>query len=501
MKNLGKKCAAIALSLLATGMLHAQPIIPPSTGDQFLSGDIAPEMNINCDMLLHDHLKAITWQGANGVNVHISDDASGSFDFDIPGARWSDIAFFDYRRLAVIYVLNNEVHLDVYTLSGAGTGTITASLGIPILVSTNSTPELRPHIDAISEPATFGFNHYVISYLEENSGIYTLYARHGIVGSSTLTTPVSVVSQSIPFVADIAGYDDAVYGNYYGVMAIQNMDNHSLDFAELLLNTNVITAYNVLYPNIPNPIFVEPRIEAMFSYDNLNHWNIVSTIFDGSMDPWVFNPSGGFNTMASYPGWHNWSPAVAAGTGYLDYVSFANINYPIGWYTTAQDCFVTQAVDVYSGTINPWYPDFYRANTGSTPMFPLYGNVGLALSSSSDWGADLLTAWYDINGAVFYKLTPDITAYKPAPTGISQTGHADAYKIYPNPVADYLYIDGMTATGTYAISDITGKVVGSGTIADPSKAAVATNELSKGIYFLKLSDKNGAYRTFKFAKK
>jgi len=81
--------------------------------------------------------------------------------------------------------------------------------------------------------------------------------------------------------------------------------------------------------------------------------------------------------------------------------------------------------------------------------------------------------------------------------GIEENASDASLKIYPNPVNDYLNIDGIYS-GTAEISDLTGRMVLSQTISSPVK--INTEKLVDGIYFIKLSADNKIYNG-KFIKK
>lgn len=67
----------------------------------------------------------------------------------------------------------------------------------------------------------------------------------------------------------------------------------------------------------------------------------------------------------------------------------------------------------------------------------------------------------------------------------------NSVKIYPNPVKEILNISGITNQQNYQILSIDGKVLKNGT----TEKSINVNQLSKGVYLLKL-EKN----TFKFIK-
>ena len=60
--------------------------------------------------------------------------------------------------------------------------------------------------------------------------------------------------------------------------------------------------------------------------------------------------------------------------------------------------------------------------------------------------------------------------------------------IYPNPVSESIYLSGIIQQTCFTIYNINGKLIKSGTIIN---SEIKTNELDKGVYFLKLSDSEG----------
>lgn len=61
-------------------------------------------------------------------------------------------------------------------------------------------------------------------------------------------------------------------------------------------------------------------------------------------------------------------------------------------------------------------------------------------------------------------------------------------RIYPNPVKDQLSVDGIVKDESYEIFSVDGKLVKSGTIS--SKNSIGVNTLAKGVYLLKIAEKN-----------
>ena len=66
-------------------------------------------------------------------------------------------------------------------------------------------------------------------------------------------------------------------------------------------------------------------------------------------------------------------------------------------------------------------------------------------------------------------------------------------KIFPNPVKDELFVNGMTSEHAYQIFSLDGKMLQAGTLS--SEKSIGVNPLPKGVYLLKLADK-----TLKFIK-
>ena len=68
--------------------------------------------------------------------------------------------------------------------------------------------------------------------------------------------------------------------------------------------------------------------------------------------------------------------------------------------------------------------------------------------------------------------------------------------IYPNPVIDKLYINGLSGKAQITVIDMTGKKILN---TETSNNYISVNKLSHGIYFMLISDENGA-KTVKFTK-
>jgi hypothetical protein len=67
--------------------------------------------------------------------------------------------------------------------------------------------------------------------------------------------------------------------------------------------------------------------------------------------------------------------------------------------------------------------------------------------------------------------------------------------LYPNPVVDYLYIEGLTGTETYKLYNQMGQILIQNEISN--SGTINLSEFSAGIYFVELSGKNKTYKLIK----
>lgn len=82
--------------------------------------------------------------------------------------------------------------------------------------------------------------------------------------------------------------------------------------------------------------------------------------------------------------------------------------------------------------------------------------------------------------------------------GTAETSLAQKFTVYPNPFTDIITISADQKVSSMAVYDISGKLVRD--IANPSES-VSLRELSPGVYFIKVSFKNGTAKTIKAVKK
>src|SRR5690606_33239682 len=83
-----------------------------------------------------------------------------------------------------------------------------------------------------------------------------------------------------------------------------------------------------------------------------------------------------------------------------------------------------------------------------------------------------------------------------------QNFNKDQFLLYPNPVKNEIHLSSQNDLGTLGIQifNITGKLLNTVNVDFEKQASVDVSSLSNGIYFLKLTDKNGNIQVKKFIK-
>jgi hypothetical protein len=150
-----------------------------------------------------------------------------------------------------------------------------------------------------------------------------------------------------------------------------------------------------------------------------------------------------------------------------------------------------------------WSGSSYQVNMNPIDhpiTFPKF----VAVSSCSNSGLIMLSAWYDGsgscvnpgNGNIWYKESPgNSMSFKT--TGVIDL-HAIAPSLYPNPAKDRLYLSGLEKGSEvqYHITDMTGRRIQEGVY---NKAGIETANLSPGLYLLQTTKRGKTY-SLKFTK-
>ena len=179
-------------------------------------------------------------------------------------------------------------------------------------------------------------------------------------------------------------------------------------------------------------------------------------------------------------------PAVAAGikvnwrdpsTGLWN---IGNQHYYTGHYTFGNDPQHYYAREVDAPTAALINPAHYRIN-----LNPISGisvnNKYLALSSSSNSGFGLLSAWHDGAGAIAYKFSDNVLPVVFKPTAVEDVKSFKGLTLYPNPSVNHITINGISQIGNYRIVAMDGKTVA---IDNSATNKITVSTLPSGSYIV-----------------
>jgi hypothetical protein len=82
--------------------------------------------------------------------------------------------------------------------------------------------------------------------------------------------------------------------------------------------------------------------------------------------------------------------------------------------------------------------------------------------------------------------------------GIENEAEKTEIEVYPNPANNFLYIKNVTPDSNFEIWDITGKTVAQGMFSHAN--TISVQNLTKGVYFLIVTGRNGEVKTCRFLK-
>lgn len=528
-----KKLAFSCTLLLMGARLQAQTVVAPTYLETTLASFTQNIYTLNADMVElpgGNQLMAVArdpYPPNQGVDLDVSNNIGGVTTLHIStvGEAMPDLVIANDPNnpgqyiLAVVYLDPNQfVILDTYYILGANTTSISLQPFKAIVL--NSRRSFFPHIDMLPDfnntiAGLPSLHKFVITYGQldvPTTSPYgvNIYEVHGDISSPWNLSPITAVTSGghCGAGADVAvSFDPAT--NLEHVYMAYTDTYVGLCKAELLLDASALPTD----PPISSPMIniipfpagtvnaILPRIEAMSlnpTSSGMVPWVIGCTFHDGTNHQvYQINPTlgGGYNCSAIMPLFtENSGVAVCAGTGKPG-GNVCNDNYNIGWFNNKQG-FVTRTIDAYTGMISSSAPDAYLAN-----QIPVPGNVTkvpIALSSCSNSGNFMLTAWWNNSSAILYKLKPGVTSYKPGATAINEASVTKGIKLYPNPANDHIILEGMD-NGNYRIINISGSVVADGSISNTT-SSIDITRLAPGIYHVMLNG-NSKDNNLSFVKK
>ncbi|WP_118975688.1 T9SS type A sorting domain-containing protein [Taibaiella koreensis] len=519
-------------TLLMGTQVQAQVPVFPTTTDLSYASFTQQIYTLNADMLElpgGNQIKAVAWDPYppnSGVDIKVTNNIGGSASLHIPSfvECVPDVVIAHDPTngryvLSVVYLNSSQfVTFDTYFILGANTGSITLQPFKSVVLT--SKRGYFPHIDMLPDftapiSGLPTMHKFVITYGQLDDPtvspfVINIYEVHGDISNPGALSPVTPITSGghCGSGADVAVSFDPVT-NLQHIYLVYGDAFLGLFQAELRMNAAASPIAPPIGGTVINPVpnppgttgALLPRIEAM-AYNptgsGMVPWVIGGIFFDGTTHQiYEINPAigGGFNcTAAMVPGSDNYAVAVCAGAGRPG-GAVCNRNYNIGWYNT-QLGYVTQAIDAFSGMISTSAPNYYIAN--STAIGMAVTKVPIAISSCSNSGNFMFTAWWDGGTGVWYKLKPTVTGYKPGATGIGEATGESALKLYPNPTAGGLTLEGADKAA-YRIVNISGSLVAEGRVSG-STASLDVAALVPGIYYITLAD-GGRIQRLEFVKK
>jgi len=507
--------SVLAGALLLAFTATAQTVIPASNADiPITSGGSTDARNVNCDMILHaaggGQLRAIAYDdyATTQSYVYLEDYAAGTVTIAIPGATDIDVVLGDDMNnpgndyvVAVVYNMSGAPYIETYTISGVGGGSLSATLAnsamLPLV--TGGASYMPPHIDLYPDMNTYingipALYQYAVTWTEYQGPGTDIYATHGDITNPGSFGNVYTVATFNGVWPDIACLVDLPTGDVYAYVPYINWPN--IDLWEVnLTTTGTSTTAGINATGVEKSV----RIEAMNQYDpgaGLQKYEIAYAGFTGTiLDMFSYNDlTGNTNLSAALPGNNNIHPAVSAGPGILFNGGYGNENHSVCWYNDGTPYYYSQAIETTTGAVSGGYPDYYEVNQTPTPFIVLDAYYApIAVSTSSNWGDELLTAWNN-NNDIYYKYQPDIGQYKI--TNVNEVKPA-TFKLFPNPAGNIVYIAGAT-NAAYVITDVSGRAVASGSITN-SNNSINVSLLKGGLYIISITE-NGHTATRKFLK-
>ena len=491
---------------------------------------------VNCDMIktLHDQpIIGIAWDEGCQSNVShafFKDYSGHTYTINIDGSR-PDIVIGDnpdqpgrYRAAITYYDAGNFVRLDFYDLIDVGLPTFNvASAGItlpPLSFSAYppfSDTDPMPHLDMWTDTRQYnkdGFHRLdelIVTWTELDpigtSDIY--YALYNMSGFK-LQGRTNLSAQVASHTGHSESSDVACYTLINNPSNPQKFAVFTYTVATPGAPPSILTAVRLLIPPFGTPTIVDtinhsvasvlfPRIESLsIQYVPEPLWQVAVSARVGSGYQGYGLSGQSSNTLQHFttPFLLNdvKSPCVAGGLEFPHPITSPIIGkkqFTVGYLV--YDSLSYYAWDIAPNSGLPLSGSYYQINQSPTgAISPDYTSAdaskSLALSTCSNSGDYLLSAWYDgrdigngSGGNIFMKLSPSPDTMKFRPT-VVQVATVPAATLYPNPANDWLHLTtSAPAPCHYTIMDMTGRVMLQGST--PSKA-IDIRSLSSGTYLL-----------------
>jgi hypothetical protein len=477
--------------------LNAQPF-PSSVTDNYLAS-LSNLTTLNCDMVEcpnygNTTLKAIVWEDQLIVIY-----GTTPYSVSLPTAsNFPDVVIGDdVNNLGNNYII--AVTYGAGGSSGIKLATYLFDIGALTLTPITTTSPLGvgigavkySHIDLFPDPNMLvgglpALHKFALVYHGASSAvIYT-----GEIDN--IATSISTFSISNAIYADVAAITDMVNGRDVAAVSYINSSTGNGVVEEFDVTGGISSLGTYAF----SPTLLS-RIEGMGIYMNPSDAKWFVTGYSGGSVYGRTDITSTTNLTSSLGAGPNLRNAVvAAGIGTSGNTNLiGNFQYSVGWQEPGVDYFA-QAADVTTGNLFST-TDYYNVPFNAVTSSMANGTNSIALSSSSNSGFGILSAWFD-GSDIYYKETsntgtPQTFGFKT--NTINKIDIKNGFSIYPNPATDYLKINAPTDY-EYTITDVTGKqyihVKSTGKPADIKK-------LPAGMYIINISN-NIDKRTIKFVK-
>lgn len=500
-----------------------------------------------CELLVFDNsystttpFTKISLSTATGDATHpdvvIGDDATN------PGVNYI---------IGVVYDKNNDVFLDRYSFTGAGSGSRSVSLINTMSVGTSllATDDF-PHIDLFADRSTFSgtsyhmLNNFVIAWSQStNTGLMPPYpttareikAAIGDLNGGPLPNHIDV-SPTVPttaldegYISDVAaveytstqtgGIERSAYVVYQtGVTTysnnvlvkidIDNFNNVTVNSPSVISSTMLgqISAPRIEAKNLCTPSSSYATYSVVTSELGSSGYNVIHSYNDITSNTCMLTST----SVQACPVVTGVGSQIYSGKGssaFIGQKEFALAYYST--YTTGSGSggdFYANLVDIGGATPGGMSNhNYYEVNhsglNSGTPSGFGFDTSPIAISNISNTGDNLLSAWLmsynsSYSSDVLFKWAGNTPTFKS--TNVSAVSAQEVMSIFPNPANDHVQVMNITENCSYTILDVTGKLLSSGTV-DQQHSVIDIQSFSNGMYFINLN-KNGIETNLRFVK-
>lgn len=329
-------------------------------------------------------------------------------------------------------------------------GAVPGSMGYEYILSTSATP---PPYTATGSSTT---GNTTLNLTGLNSGTtYYIYVRNKCATNFSAWTALSFSTLGCfnPNMLLIKYVSDTSASMLWSPMTASDYYQYALTFdkqfppAGIVSTTNINQTFNGLIPNSKYYFFLRSRC---FGTDS-SGWRVDSFV----------------TLINCYP------PVVK--------VNFLGTNEPYAYWDPVPTAFAYE----YAVTTNPVPPAF------GSPLYTTF--TGLTLpADGNDYYLHVRTQCNTMSTRSGWSST----TLREGITNVPQVAGM-AVKVYPNPVKDRLFVEGVTG-GQYKITDIAGREITGGNI-EQQKAEISTGNLPAGVYLLQM-ELGGVRQTHRFTK-